>query len=67
MISQNNVAKTAGIFTWSGDVSCRKANILAWSGCSSEVDGRRLRSIDGVGEPAVGDALGDIALDTTRG
>uniref|UniRef100_A0A182NW99 Uncharacterized protein n=1 Tax=Anopheles dirus TaxID=7168 RepID=A0A182NW99_9DIPT len=54
--------------TWSGEAGARSANSRAWSGCSSEVDGRRVvRSTEGVGEPAVGDALGEIALDTTSG
>lgn len=54
--------------TWSGEAGARSAKMRAWSGCSSDVEGRRVaRSTEGVGEPAVGDALGEMALDTTSG
>lgn len=56
------------VLTWSGDVGWRRAKSRAWSGCNRDVDGRRLfRSTEGVGEPTVGDALGEMALDTTIG
>jgi len=59
--------------TWSGDVwdaaaaaaaaACRNANNLAWSGCKSALDRRRVRPTDGVGEPAVGVVDGDGEFD----